>query len=82
MRPEEIEKFLESDDPQVLGKIYTEAYNSADKMAYSVMMQAASIRQMQKLDKAATKLTKVGIAIAATGVLLAAVQVGIAVFHK
>jgi len=82
VRPEEIEKFLESDDPNVLGKIYSEASTSYDKVAYSVMMQAASIRQMQKLDKAAGKLTKVGIWLAAAGVLLALVQVGLAVFHK
>ena len=82
MRPEEIEKFLESDDAEVLGKIYSEAATSFDRVAYSVMIQALAIRKMQKLDKVATGLTKVGIGIAAVGVLMALIQVIVAFIHK
>ena len=78
MRPEEIEKFLESDDPEVNGKIYSAASTSYDKLAFNTMIQAISIRQMQKLDKSATKLTKVGIWVAFVGVALAAVQIALA----
>jgi hypothetical protein len=82
MRPEEIEKFLESKDPQVLGKIYSEAATSYDKVAFSVMIQALAIRKMEKLDKAATKLARVGIAVGIVGTVLALIQVIIAVIHK
>jgi ABC-type glucose/galactose transport system permease subunit len=82
MRPSEIEKLLEAKDSECLDKLYSEVATSYDKVAMAAVVQAISIRQMRKLDKAATKLTWVGIGVAIVGVILAAIQLVLAFLHK
>jgi hypothetical protein len=50
----------------------------AQRDALAAVVQGVHIREMKRLDKAAGRLSKVGIGVAVVGVLLAAVQVWVA----
>jgi len=92
MKPEEIIEALEHDDDAAIARIHDSiarenrvgaaGEDQARRDARAAVIQAVSIRQMRRLDKAATKLTWVGIGVAAASVLLAAVQLILAATHK